>query len=227
MEIHRKNELRTARITGFWYFLMAVSGILGFLIFHPKVYVSGDAAATLENLINGSSQARIRLLLEFSIILTQSLTAVWFYKLFRPINQWAAFSVAIWGTVNAVAIMISAIAMASAMDIAGSDLVLDDQLPLITLLQGVIKNAWAAGSIFFGLWLIPMGYVITSSGRMPLWLGRTLMIGGVGYALSTLLYYAGLDPSLSNYLTFPATIGEFWMIGYLLVFGIRPVAKEQ
>lgn len=226
MEDHRKMELRTARMTGFWYLMMAVSGILGFLIFHPKVYASGDAAATLENLINGSGQARIRLLLEFAIILTQSLTAVWFYKLFRPIDQWAAFSVAVWGTVNAVAITISAIAMATAMDVAGSALASADQLTLITLLQGVIKNAWAAGSIFFGLWLIPMGYIVIRSGRMPLWLGRILIVGGIGYMLSTLLYYAGVNPSLTNYLTFPATIGEFWMIGYLLVFGIRDKNTE-
>lgn len=218
---------RTAQITGGWYLLMAVSGVLGFLIFHPKVFISGDAAATLQNIIDGESVARIRLLLEFTIIISQVLTAVWFYKLFRSINEWAAWSVAIWGTVNAVAIMISAIAMGSAIDIADSSLAIDDQIVLISAFQVVIKNAWAAGSIFFGLWLIPMGYIVTSSLRMPIWLGYTLIIGGIGYILSTLLFYAGFDASFVNYLTIPATIGEFWMIGYLLIFGIRPLSNNE
>lgn len=216
----------TARITGIWYLFMAVSGVLGFLIFHPKIFITGDPATTLQNIIDGESIARIRLLLEFAIILSQVLTAVWFYKLFSPINEWAAWSVAIWGTVNAVAIMISAIGMASALEIADSPMPVDEQVMLISVLQSVIKNAWAAGSIFFGLWLIPMGFIVFSSQRMPIWLGYTLMIGGVGYILSTLLYYAGIEASIVNYLTIPATIGEFWMIGYLLIFGIRPDTNE-
>ena len=146
----------TARITGIWYLVLAVSGIIGFLIFHPKIFITDDPVATLQNIIDGESIARTRLLMEFAIILSQVLTAVWFYKLFRPIHEWAAWSVAIWGTVNAVAIMISAIGMASALDIAESSMAMDEQIILISVLQSVIKNAWAAGSIFFGLWLIPM-----------------------------------------------------------------------
>jgi len=218
------NSLKTtARLTGLWYLLMVISGILGFLIFHPKIFTTGDPNSTLQNLINDDSIARIRLLLEFAIILAQVLTAFWFYKLFRSINESAAWAIAIWGTVNAVAIMISAIAMGSAIDIAGSSLAMDDQIILISAFQGIIEHSWAAGSIFFGLWLIPMGHIVISSRRMPVWLGYTLIIGGTWYILSTLLYYFGIEASVTNYLTYPATIGEFWMIGYLLIFGIRPV----
>lgn len=219
----QKQLVKTARITGIWYLLMAISGVLGFLYFHPKVFISGDAVATLQNIIDGESIVRIRLLLEFTIIFSQVLTAVWFYKLFRPINEWAAWSIAVWGTVNAVAIMISAIAMASTIDISVATMAMDEQVLLISVLQSIMKHAWAAGSIFFGLWLIPMGYVVTSSQRMPIWLGYTLIIGGIGYILSTLLYYAGMEGAVVDFLTIPATIGEFWMIGYLLIFGIRPL----
>lgn len=78
------------------------------------------------------------------------------------------------------------------------------------------------GGLFFGLWLIPKGYIVTSSKRMPIWLGRTLIIGGFGYVLQTFLSYSGLSASWLEFLTIPATIGEFWMVGYLLIFGIRP-----
>lgn len=216
----------TARTAGIWYLMMAISGILGFMVFHPQVFDSEDTQKTLSHLMDQTSLARTRLLLEFAIIISQALTAVWFYRLFRNINEWAAWSVGIWGMVNAVAIMISAISMGSAIEMANSSLALEDKLILIELLSNLISHAWAIGGLFFGLWLIPMGYIIISSKRMPLWLGRTLIAGGIGYLLSTTLRYAGLESSFLDFLTLPATIGEFWMIGYLLIFGIRPIINN-
>lgn len=219
----QKDLVKTARTAGIWYLLMAISGVLGFLIFHPQVFDSADAKKTLTNLTDFESLARTRLLLEFAIIVSQALTAVWFYRLFRNINEWAAWSVGIWGMINSVAIMISAIAMASAIQIANSSQPLDDKIILIELLSSIIKNAWGVGGLFFGLWLIPLGYIITSTKRMPIWLGRTLIAGGIGYLISTVVNYIGIEIPFSRYLTLPATIGEFWMIGYLLIFGIRTV----
>ena len=215
----------TARTAGIWYLIMAISGILGFLIFHPQVFDSENSQKTLTNLIDLESLARTRLLLEFAIIVSQALTAVWFYKLFRNINEWAAWAVGIWGMINSVAIMISAISMASAIEIASSSQTVEDKVILIELLSSLVANAWGVGSLFFGLWLIPLGYIVISSKRMPVWLGRTLIIGGIGYLLSTVINYMGIKSTMSGFLTIPATIGEFWMIGYLLIFGIRPVKE--
>ena len=211
----------TARTAGVWYLLMAISGIVGFLIIHPQVFSSADPQKTLTNLMEQESLARTRLLLEFAIVVSQALTAVWFYKLFRSTNEWAAWTVGIWGTVNALAIMVSAIAMGAAIEIAGASSPPENKLMSIELLTGLLGNAWGVGGLFFGLWLIPLGYIITSSKRMPVWLGRTLIAGGFGYLISTALNYSGLETPWSRYLTLPATVGEFWMIGYLLIFGIR------
>lgn len=220
----KQSELvATARTAGIWYLAMAISGMLGFLIFHPQVFDSENSQKTLTNLIDLESLARTRLLLEFAIIVSQALTAVWFYKLFRNINEWAAWSVGIWGMINSVAIMISAISMGSAIEIASSSQTVEDKLILIELLSSLITNAWGVGGLFFGLWLIPLGYIVTSSKRMPVWLGRILIIGGIGYLISAVVNYLGIESHLSGYLTVPATVGEFWMIGYLLIFGIRPV----
>jgi len=224
MTINDKHSklVTTARTAGIWYLIIAISGVLGFIVFHPQVYDSEDARKTLANLTDPESLARVRLIFELAIIVSQALTAVWFYKLFRNINEWAAWAVGIWGMMNSVAIMISAISMGSAIKIASSSQSLDDKVILIELLSSIIGNAWGVGGLFFGLWLIPLGYIVISSKRMPIWLGRTLIIGGIGYLLITVVKYAGIESPFSRYLTLPATIAEFWMIGYLLIFGIRP-----
>ncbi len=218
-----KHIIKTARITGLWYLLMAITGILGFMVFHSKIFVSGNPEQTVTNLIELQSTARIRLLLEFGIVITQALTAVWFFKLFKDTYKWEAWTLGIWGIVNAVVIMISAIAIASVIGIANAEIsVLEDKVLLIQMLQHIIANAWGIGGLFFGLWLFPMGYIVIQSKRMPIWLGRVIILGGIGYVVATFIRYSGIEFSLNKYLMLPATIGEFWMIGYLLIFGIRP-----
>lgn len=221
--MEQRQLITTARITGVWYLTLAISGALGFMIFHPQIFVSNEPEKTLTNLTNLQSISRIRLLFELLIIVSQALTAVWFYKLFREINAWAAWTVGIWGMMNSAAIMISAISMSSAIEIAKSSTqTYQEKIVLIQLLGNLITNAWGVGSLFFGLWLIPMGYIIVNSKRMPVWLGRILLIGGIGYLISTFIKYIGIDNPLLELLVVPATIGEFWMIGYLLIYGIRP-----
>jgi len=215
--------IKTARFAGLWYLILAISGILGFMLFHPQVFVTDDPHKTLDNLIKHGSISRIRLLFELIIVVSQALAAVWFYKLFKGINSWAASTLGIWGTVNSIVIMLSAISMGSAIDVANSAAQIpQDKTVLIQLLVLIITNAWAVGGLFFGLWLMPMGYIVFSSKRMPVWLGRILFIGGVGYILQTFIKYMGIQSPYIDILTLPATVGELWMIAYLLIYGIRP-----
>ncbi|MCA6380545.1 MAG: DUF4386 domain-containing protein [Cytophagales bacterium] len=222
MNDQQKELVRTARITGVWYLALAISGVVGFLLLHPQIYVSDDLPQTVANLTEHETIARLRLLFEFAIVISQALAAVYFFKLFKDINHFASWALAAWGTMNAGVIMISAIAMGGAINVANTTLVVSDKLILIQIFVQIIKNAWGVGSLFFGLWLIPMGYIVMSSQRMPVWLGRTLIIGGAGYIASAFLSYAGLRFSWIDLLTVPATVGEFWIICYLFIFGIRP-----
>jgi hypothetical protein len=217
---------RTARVTGIWYLALGITGMLGFLIVRPEIYAEGDAATTLANLIDNESLARLGLVAEMGVVLTQALAAVWFYKLFRGINHFASWALAIFGIMNAVAIMASAAFLATALAVAGDPglAVGGDAAGTVQLMYELSTNSWGVGAMFFGLWLIPMGYVVVTSGRMSRWLGWILIVGGAGYLLSSFVGHGFADaPSwLVDGLTYLATVGEFWMIGYLLTVGIRP-----
>ena len=228
MTMEQKELVKTARLAGVWYLILAISGVFGFMIFHPQIFVTNDPLKTLNNLINLKSISRIRILFELFIIVSQALAAVWFYKLFSDINRWAASTLGIWGTVNSVVIMVSAISMVSALEIANSSfLTLREKAVMIELLVKIITNSWSVGGLFFGLWLIPMGYLVISSGRMPVWLGRILIVGGIAYLLQTFINCLGIKNSYVGFLAIPATVGEFWMIGYLLIYGIRPAINSE
>jgi hypothetical protein len=216
--------IRTARVTGAWYLGLAVTGMLGFLLVRPELLVAGDPAATLANLRARPGLARLGIVLELGIVLTQALAALWFYKLLSGINRVAAVGVAAYGLVNAAAILVSAACLAATIAVAADSSLAPagDAAATVGLLYKLSGSAWGVGAVFFGLWLIPMGWVAATSGRFPRPLGWILIAGGVGYILSALVGHgwAAAPRALVSALSMPATVGEFWMIGYLLVRGI-------
>lgn len=215
---------RTARTTGLLYLGLAVTGALGYQFVRGLLYVADDPGGTLSNLVEHTSTARLGIVLELGIVLTQALTAVWFYRLFRGVDSFAAGLVAVFGMVNAVAILGSAAVLATALDVAGdiSLTVSGGAATTVQLLYVISGHLWGVGGLFFGLWLIPMGWLVVRSAWLPRVLGQLLMVGGVGYVLSTFVSYAFAKADLAaGLLTVPATIGELWIVGHLIVVGIR------
>ncbi len=190
-----------------------------------ELYVAGDATATLANLVGRVPLARVGVAADLTIVLTQALAAVWFFKLFRGENSFAAGSIAGFGLVNAAAILVATALSATALVVSGDATLAPggDQAATVQLLYELNGAAWDIGGLFFGLWLVPMGFVVVTSRVMPAALGWVLMAGGVAYVISA--YLTQLAPDAPNFvgsvLTGVATVGEFWMIGYLLIFGVR------
>lgn len=215
--------VRTARTTGLLYLGMAVTGALGFLLIRNQLHVEHDAAATLANLTDQEALARAGVLLEIGTVGLQVLVALWFYRLFRTVDSFAAGAIAVFGVMNAVAVLGSAAMLGAALEMVHGDRVAGgDPASVVQLLYVAGENFWAVGNLFFGLWLIPMGWVAMRSGWFPQLLGWLLIGGGVGYVASGLLTYLIPDAgSLVEALVVPATIGELWIIGHLIVVGVR------
>jgi hypothetical protein len=218
--------IRTARTTGLLYLGLAITGLVGFLLIRSQLFAADDPGATLANLVEHESLARAGVAFELLIVVTQALAAVWFYRLFRTADPLAASGIAVFGLVNAVVILVSAALLATAVQVALDPV--GDAAATVQLLYLVSGNMWGVGGLFFGLWLIPMGRCVLRSGWMPRALGWILVGGGVGYLLSAFVRYLAPDvPVVADALVFPATIGEFWMIGYLLVRGVRRHALHE
>lgn len=225
METVKEIRVETARWTGVFYLVLAIAGLLGFLFVRGEIYVADDAAATLANLVDRSALARTGIAADLTVVLAQALAALWFFKLFRDKHAFAAGSIAAFGLVNATAILAATAFSASALVVAGDVAFAPagDQAATAQLLYQINGALWDIGGMFFGLWLFPMGYVIVKSELMPKMLGWVLMVGAVGYVLSTYLLQLTPDApaAIEGLLVGVATIGEFWIIGYLLFVGVR------
>lgn len=208
-------KLTTAKLTGLFYLGLAVAGVVSYLFARDKLYVEGDAVATAANLIKDESLARIGIAAEVALVGFQAMAAVWFYKLFRKADNFSAGLIAVFGMVNAIAILIASAMWLGALNIAlaGPEVL---ALGNAQLLFDVHEYIWQVAGLFFGMWLIPMGYVAMKA-KFPKALGWILIGGGVGYVLGTFVTILLPEQTvLAEILPLPATVGEFWMIGYLL-----------
>ena len=77
--------------------------------------------------------------------------------------------------------------------------------------------------IYFGLWLLPLGYLAYRSGMFPKALGAALVLAGFCYLADMLALFLVPDfgRQINAILVAPPTIGEMWMALYLLVRGVR------
>ena len=78
--------------------------------------------------------------------------------------------------------------------------------------------------IFYGLWLVPLGYLAYTSGLFPRALADVLIVGGACYILDLLVRF--LAPELCGRIHVFVVIprghpAEVWTLGYLLLKGIR------
>ena len=210
-------KLTTARLTGLFYLGLAVTGVFAFLFARDQLLVVGDAAQTTANLVKDETLARFGIAAELLIVGFQALAAVWFYKLFRKKDNFTAGLIAVFGMVNAIVIMVASAFWLMALNTATASGSSDT---VMTLFE-VHETLWQVGTLFFGLWLLPMAYMARAYGmpRVMVWF---LVAGGVGYVLST---FTGVllpeQADLTEALPMPATIGEFWMIGYLLFKNVK------
>lgn len=215
------NRLNTARLAGLSYLGLAVSGALGYLVIRGQLFDPDNALVTAANLVEHQTLARVGVVADLAIVSFQCLAALYFFKLFRRVDSLSAGALAAFGFMGAASIMAATIFSATAIRGAENDSTgLSPQA-----LYELSESAWDVGGIFFGLWLIPMGFLVLRTINMPRPLGWILVTGGFGYLLSTAVTFLASDTGvIPDALVAPATIGEVWMIAYLLFMSVAPVA---
>jgi hypothetical protein len=100
---------------------------------------------------------------------------------------------------------------------------------MVQLLLDIHHYGYLIAQIFMGLWLMPLGYLAYRSRTFPRALGVMLVIGGVCYLVDTLALFLvpGFGARIVAFDRLPATIAEVWMLGYLLVNGLRSPGRTD
>lgn len=81
------------------------------------------------------------------------------------------------------------------------------------------------GHIFWGLWLVPFGYLVFQSRFLPKVLGALLIVAACGYFIDLAIYWA--RPDLGVTVTQYTFIGELLLPLWLLVKGVNVEQWER
>lgn len=220
----------TARIAGFLYLLQIPLGVFG-IMYLPKALMAGDDWQQTAGLML-AHEGLLRLSIFSAVLcaLVTIATAYYIRKVLSPVN--ARYARAIWICTLVVTpiSLLNELAHIGALLLLKSPLVLQAFSPQqVHALLSVLLQCHAYGmqlvGIFFGLWLLPMAYLVIKSTYIPRIIGYFLILTCIGYLADFTLFF--LFPSarvvISEY-TWP---GEVMMVGWLLTKGVRGEAFRK
>lgn len=221
---------RHARTAGALYLLNVVTGLFGLAWVPSQVSGHGDAALVVQRIAAHEALFRAGIAAELVCYLTFLLLPLALYRLFGTTRRTAAVLMV---ALAAASVPLSLAALAHRLDVltllghaawlegfsaAGLQAQVMQQL-------AAYGNVQMLAQVFWGLWLLPFGWLALRSGQLPRVLGVLLVLGGLSYVVDFLgqLFVAGYDDSaFAGYVVTPAALGEIGTSLWLLAFGARP-----
>lgn len=221
---------RLARIAGIFYLLVGIFGGFSEGYVDPKMYVAGNAAATAGNVLANSGLVRMGVVSHLLDATFFVFTALALYILLRDVHKGMARAMLVLVALAAGIISLNAVfqfeamrvaadsSFAAAFGAAGSN-------ALVLLLLDTQHYGTLSAQVFFGLWLVPLGYLADKSGLFPKWLGVLLIVGGVCYLVDLLAAFLapGFDQIIRAFILIPSAIAEISMVLYLLIVGVKTI----
>lgn len=216
------NPNKTARIAGFLYLLLAPLGILGIIYIPATLIVPEDMAATASNIMANEALFRFGIVSALLVQVVNIFVVLFLYKLLKPVNNTLALLMVIFILLGAPIAMLNEVNQAAV-------LLLSDGGELSHTLMALFIDMHEVGiqiaSIFWGLWLFPMGYLVFKSNYIPKVIGILLMIGGVGYLVD--VFVAFLLPDVSMTVSQFTFIGELLLPLWLVIMGVNVEQFEK
>ena len=217
------------RVAGFWYLLLIVIGPLRLIYIPSRLFVDGNAAATVSNIAAHEWLFRCGIVADLVCGVILVLFTLALYRLFKGVNQNLAVLVVIFGGVMPALIMFVGVVSdaAALMVVRGGDFLSAFDKPqrdaLAMLFLNLRDHQNTAAEILWGVWLFPLALLVYRSRFLPRFLGVWLAIGGLAY-VSLSLTGELLPQYQDKVFTYsqPAFFGEIALMLWLVIKGAKP-----
>jgi len=191
------------------------------LVVYAKVYVPGDAATTAGNLIANSGLVRMGVVADLVQATVWVFLALTLYQLLKLVNKSVASAMVVLVAIGAGIVMLNEVFGFEALRVATGAVSLAPlgsagSNALALLLVDAQHYGLLIAQIFFGLWLVPLGYLAYKSGWFPKVLGIVLILGALCYIVDMLALFLVPDfgKAVHGFVTIPSAIAEISMVVY-------------
>jgi len=216
---------RTARIAGLWYLGFTLGPF--YLLYVPsQTIVRNDPAATAARVLGHQTLFRWGML-------TETLGAVIFiglslalYRLFENVDRHRARQLVALVLVSSALGLVSVVFNAAALFVFRGGAAFDGHTreAIGMLLIQMHGQADAINQTFWGLWLLPFGWLVVRSRFLPRWLGYWLLLDGIAWVILAITWFLAPEHTDALFRYFqPAFMAELAAMLWLLILG----AKER
>ncbi|MBV8194602.1 MAG: DUF4386 domain-containing protein [Candidatus Dormibacteraeota bacterium] len=220
-------------MAGGMYLVVAVFG--GFAQYtRSSALVAGDPQATAANVSAHATQFQIAFAADLAALPFFLGVGLILYVILRPVNRPIALAMLV---INAVSVAIQAINMlnhAAALMVATdpgltAGLSSTSVQSLVLGLLQMHQVGYLIAQIFFGLYLLPLGYLVYRSGYFPKAIGPILALGSVGYLIGVAISFASprFDSSVATYFGLVGGLAEMAFLLWLLIKGAAVEAQPD
>jgi hypothetical protein len=221
---------QTARLAGLLYLLVAICGMYYLRYVPSKLIDPHSPAITFHNIAASQQLFRLGIFVGLTGYTLFMFLPLVLYKLLSPVNKMHAQVMAILAVVS---VAISYSNMLNNFDIltlignpAYAHVFGADRLQAQVMLHlDYYDNGNLIASIFWGLWLLPFGYLVFKSGFLPKAIGILLMFGCIGYLVNFIGYLLFVEQYnntlFAKLITAPGSLGELGICFWLLIMGIK------
>jgi hypothetical protein len=218
---------RLARIAGFLYLLVGIFGGFAEGYVEPRMYVAGNAAATVGNIVANAGLVRLGVVADLLDATFFVFVALALYVLLNHVHKSVARAMLVLVMLAAGITCVSAVfefeglrIATGAVDMAA--LGATGSSALVLLMVDMQHYGLLAAQIFFGLWLAPLGYLAYKSGWFPKALGVVLIAAAASYIVDLLaaLLVPDMGKAIHGFASIIPALAEPAMVLYLLVIGV-------
>ncbi|MBU0560298.1 MAG: DUF4386 domain-containing protein [Bacteroidetes bacterium] len=218
---------KTARLAGFLYLLLIITGVYIIMYVPSQIIVLGDNDATAKNILSNEFLFRTSIIGDIISNTIFVFLVLVLYRLFKQVNEHQVKLMVAFVIVQIpVLFIMEAFNITSLMILKGEILKTFEPSQRQDLAMLFLKiNDYGALTLemFWGLWLIPFGHLVYKSGFIPRIFGILLIIAGIAYMNAS--FASILFPSYSAFVNQPTlllvAIGEISITLWLLIKGIK------
>ncbi|MDQ6529845.1 DUF4386 domain-containing protein [Flavobacterium sp. LHD-85] len=221
-----------ARITGLFYLVIILTGLFSEVFVRNKLFVSGDANATANNIIHSDFLWRLGISADLIMQICDLPVMIILYYLFKPVNKELALLNLSFNLIQTAVLVANKLNLLAALFFLGDTEYLKsfspDQLHTLAYLSIKLHGyGFGVGLIFFGFVCLIEGYLIYKSGYFPKVLGTLMTIAGLCYLANS--FASILAPELSSFiLLFPCIVAELGLTLWLIFKGLNiTIWKEK
>jgi hypothetical protein len=225
----QKKDVKLLRVL---YLIWMFVGMFSIMFIPSKLIVTGNALETTTNLAQNSFFYSLGIA---GSLITQ-LFFIWvvlvLYRFFKSVDQKQALLMVIFALIAVPIAMFNVINQIAALTLSKSPAYLSSFDPtqiqaLVMFFLNLNEQGIIIASIFWGLWLFPLGFLTYKSGYFPKFIGIALIIGGLGYLLGSFSHFLFSDLEILLTIFDILTLGEMVFILWLIFFGAKLKNKSK